>query len=359
MSARILHVLPHRGGGAETYIDMLERLPGFVHERVYLSAGRTPASGLASIPVRWPHAAARARRADLIHAHGDVAGTLAWPLFRARPAVLTTHGLHMLRRVRGPRRVAAERAMNVVVNASTAVICTSVAEQNELAALLTGSQRHKLRVIENGIDVPRAIGYSERMSVRSELGIGPDAVLGLFAGQLEARKAPLLAAKAAGRVNAAGIPFVLAVAGAGPLAPALRALAGAAVKPLGYRSDLPRLLGASDVFVQPSEREGISFALLEAMGHGLAVVAADGPGNPEVVGDAGLLVPAGDEDALVAAITRISSEPDLRASLQGRARVRIKERFSAARFLAATGEVYAQVLGDLTAPGRSFAGSPA
>lgn len=363
MSARVLHVLPHQGGGGETYIDMLERLSGFVHERSYLSAGRSPASALASVPVRWPRAAARARRADLVHVHGEVAGALAWPLLRARPGVLTTHGLHMLRRVDGPRRVAAEQAARTVTRACRAVICTSVAERDELAAVLPATQRHKLRVIQNGIDLPTAIGDPERSSVRSSvraaLGIDPDVVLGLFAGQLEARKAPLLAARAAERVNAAGVPFVLAVAGAGPLAMALEALAGAAVRPLGYRSDLPRLLGASDVFVLPSEREGISFALLEAMGHGLAVVAADGPGNPEVVGDAGLLVPAGDEDALVTAFTRLTADPDLRAALQDRARRRIEEGFTAERFLAATGEVYAQVLGDVRAPGRSFAGSSA
>lgn len=352
-------MLPHRGGGGETYVDMLERLPGFDHQRAYLSAGRTPASGLASIPLGWPRTAGRARHADLIHAHGDVAAALVWPLLRARPAVLTTHGLHMLRRLRGPRRRAAERAMRIVVGACAAVICTSAAEREELAPLLPAPDRQKLRVIENGIDLPLPISESERTAVRSELGINPGAVLGLFAGQLEPRKAPVLAARAAERVNAAGVPFVLALAGAGPLARAVGAHTGPAVLSLGYRSDLPRLLGAADVFVQPSEREGISFALLEAMGHDLAVVATDGPGNPEVVGDAGLLVPAGDEDALVAALTRIGSDAALRASLQRLARARVEARFGAERFLAATGQVYAQVLGVVMGPGRSPAGSSA
>ena len=275
MTPRVLHVLPHRGGGGETYIDILERLPGLAHERVYLSAGRTPASGLASIPLRWPGATVRAQRANLIHAHGDVASTLVWPLLRAHRAVVTTHGLHMLRRVQGARRTAAQSAMKAVVRASNAVICTSVAERDELGQLLPESDRAKLRVIENGIDIPVPIEDCERASIRAELGIGADVVLGLFAGQLEARKAPLLAAIAAKRVRSAGIPFVLAIAGAGPQTADLQALAGEAVSLLGYRSDLPKLLSAADVFVQTSEREGISFALLEAMGHGLAIVAAD------------------------------------------------------------------------------------
>ncbi len=99
---RILHVLPHPGGGAETYIGMLERLPGFTHQRFYLSSGRSPARALTSIPARWPRLAARVRATDLVHTHGDVASTIALPLVRERPAVVTTHGLHLVRRAQGP-----------------------------------------------------------------------------------------------------------------------------------------------------------------------------------------------------------------------------------------------------------------
>ena len=84
MPARVLHVLPHRGGGAESYIDMLERAPGFVHERFYLSSGRTPAEALASVPFRWPRLAARLRAVDLVHCHGDAASTISLPLLAVR-----------------------------------------------------------------------------------------------------------------------------------------------------------------------------------------------------------------------------------------------------------------------------------
>ena len=100
---RVLHILPHRGGGAETYIDILERLPGFEHARAPLSAGPSPAAAAASIPVRWPRAARAATRADLVHVHGDVTAILALVLLRGRPAVFTTHGLHLLRRAEGAR----------------------------------------------------------------------------------------------------------------------------------------------------------------------------------------------------------------------------------------------------------------
>jgi glycosyltransferase involved in cell wall biosynthesis len=359
MTVKVLHILSHAGGGGEKYIDMLERLPGLEHTRCYLSAGRTPASALASMPLRWPKAASRARGAGVVHTHGDVASAIALPLLRSRPAVVTTHGLHMLRRVEGPRRALGKRAARAVVRGSRAVICTSAAELDELTPLLRASERQKLRVIRNGIDLPPEADERQRMVTRAELGVSPETVLALFAGQLESRKAPLLAAAAAARIHASGLAFVLGVAGEGPQGQQLEAMAGESLRILGYRRDIDRLLDAADVFVQPSKREGISFALLEAMGHGLPVVAAEGPGNPEAVGDAGLLVPADDLDALVGALTKLTSEPGLRASLGARARSRVSERFGAEQFLAASLEVYHQLIGVLKAPGRSCAGSPA
>src|SRR5437588_1145526 len=100
---RVLHVLPHQGGGAETYIDMLERLPDLEHRRFFLSSGRTPSSAVFSVPLRWPRLAGAARAADVIHCHGDVASVITLPILRMRPATITSQGLHLLRRVEGAR----------------------------------------------------------------------------------------------------------------------------------------------------------------------------------------------------------------------------------------------------------------
>ena len=75
----------------------------------------------------------------------------------------------------------------------------------------------------------------------------------------------------------AGAPFVLLVAGDGPLA---GALAGERVRMLGQRDDVPALLAAADILVLPSAREGLSFALLEAMAAGLALSSPTGRAMP-------------------------------------------------------------------------------
>lgn len=89
-------------------------------------------------------------------------------------------------------------------------------------------------------------------------------------------------------------------------------------------ADLPSLYSLASVFAFPSWYEGFGVPVLEAMACGTPVVAADNSSLPEVVGDAGLLVPAGDSDALAAALESLLRDKDLRSQLvaagQGRAR---------------------------------------
>ncbi|HWC28393.1 MAG TPA: glycosyltransferase family 4 protein [Solirubrobacteraceae bacterium] len=341
---RVLHVLPHRGGGAETYIDVLAAIGGFEHDRIALSAGRSPASAAASLPLRWPRVAHAARRADLVHAHGDVAAALALPLLAARPSVATTHGLHFLRRAAGPWRSLAERALRAVVRATARTLCTSQAERDELAALVGPQLARRLAVVHNGVELAPPPDAAERAAIRAELALADGDVAALFLGELHERKAPLVAVAAARAAAQAGAPVVLLVAGDGPQAAALRAQAGPAVRALGFRADPTRLLAAADVFVLPSTREGLSFALLEAMAAGLALVVSDGAGNPEAVGDAGVVVPAGDSAALAAALERLARDGDERRRLGAAARERARTHFSRARMLDGVAAAYAAAL---------------
>jgi glycosyltransferase involved in cell wall biosynthesis len=77
------------------------------------------------------------------------------------------------------------------------------------------------------------------------------------------------------------------------------------------------LLATSDVLVLPSHHEGVPMAILEAMTHGLPVIATPVGGIPDVIrhGREGLLVEVGNRGALTAALARMVAEPGLRASL--------------------------------------------
>ncbi len=332
---RVLHLLPHRGGGAETYLDLLERLDGIAHLRRPLADARTPLAAGPSILRRWPGAARAAGRADVVHAHGDVAAALTLPLLRARPSVWTTHGLHALRRAEGPAGAAMAAAARAAVAATAVTLCCSTAERDELAALVRPDLHDRLRVVPNGVDPALPTTAAARAAARGALDLREDERVALFLGELEERKGPLTAARGA---LAAGV--TLLVAGDGPQRAELEALAAAAdgarrpVRVLGFRRDVDTLLAAADLFVLPSEREGISFAVLEAMAHGLAMVVSDGAGNPEAVGEAGVVVGVRDEAGWARAL---AAAP---ATLGPAARERVQAVFPVSRLLDGVAAAY-------------------
>lgn len=102
--------------------------------------------------------------------------------------------------------------------------------------------------------------------------------------------------------------------------------------------ELRHLYASSAIAVVPSEYEGFGLPAGEAMACGVPVVSTDGGALPEVVGDAGLIVPARDPAALAQAIARLLDDDALRAELGVLGRQRVLERFSwaeAARTLTA------------------------
>ncbi len=143
------------------------------------------------------------------------------------------------------------------------------------------------------------------------------------------------------------MPIVLLFAGDGPLRGELEARAdqSPALRVMGFQSDTRPLLAAADFFVLPSRREGLSFALLEAMSAGLAPVVSDAPGNPDAVGDSGIVVRQGDTEGFRAAFERLALDTAGREQLSERARRRVADRFSRDTMIEETREVYGDVLG--------------
>ncbi|MGI9146227.1 MAG: glycosyltransferase family 4 protein [Chloroflexota bacterium] len=103
--------------------------------------------------------------------------------------------------------------------------------------------------------------------------------------------------------------------------------------PVSY-PDMPAVLKALDVLVLPSvtilpqHREQFGRVLIEAMAAGVPVVGSSSGAIPEVIGDAGLVVPERDSRALAQAIQRVLTEPGLRNGLVERGRVRVRAHFA-------------------------------
>lgn len=113
-----------------------------------------------------------------------------------------------------------------------------------------------------------------------------------------------------------------------PLPPAL----AGRVLALGERHDVDRLLRGLDIFVLASLfGEGLPNVVGEAMSTGLPCVVTDVGDSQDLLGDGGLAVPRGDTEALVRALTAITTMlPEERAALGARGRARIEEHFTLA-----------------------------
>ena len=127
----------------------------------------------------------------------------------------------------------------------------------------------------------------------------------------------------------------LHVIGDGPYRETLEELARRTGRPVvfhGWIENLSErfneLMGEASVFAFPSAAENFPVCLLEAMAFELPIVTSRGTGCEAVVGDAGLLVPPGDVDALTEALGRLVRSPALRTELGRAARRRLEDNFT-------------------------------
>ena len=198
----------------------------------------------------------------------------------------------------------------------------------------------KIIVIPNGVDVGSDC-RRDRMARRSgeTLDGGREEVLGngrrvTFVGRLVPQKGVDVLLQSAATWLPLFPDAVLQIVGDGPQKPRLTNLAvrlgiDGRVVWLGYRSDVPSILRATDLFVLPSRWEGMPNALLEAMAAGCPVVASDVEGVAETLGDQcrEQLVPPGDPAALSRAVVRMLSDPGHAAELGNRNLRRATEHF--------------------------------
>lgn len=342
----VLHILPHRGGGGETYVQALEAVHGYRMTREFLA----PSARIQLSAPRIVSGVVRVNRGashyDLVHVHGEIAGTLSLPALARNPSVLTLHGLNLVRRVAGPLAAAARANLRAIIGAADRVICVTHAELVEIEAV-DPSLGAKCAVIPNGVELPPPASATERKETRTALGIGDETVLALWVGTLEKPKQPHVAVRAAIACARRDVPLHLAIVGAGPLRQEAELAAAentSVVSFLGHRDDVRSLLAAADVFVLSSLREGLPFSLLEAMASGLPSVVAAGGRMEDVVGGAGIAVQPGDVSGLTDALAALAMGPALRARLARTARARAADEFGVAQMRARTREVYERVL---------------
>ncbi len=291
----------------------------------------------------------RRHRADVVHTHlftadsyGRVAARLA-----GVPAVFST--VHNIAPAgAGPLRGVVSR---ILARFTTAIVGCSD-EVSQALIQRDGLEPARVRSIPNGIDLMR-FGQASGEGVREEFKLpGTRRLIGVV-GRLHEQKGhdDLLRALASLPQPLRGNLSCLII-GTGELEAELRrrveelGLADCVVF-TGMRTDVPRLVAALDAFVMPSRWEGLPIALLEAMATSRAVLCTRVGGIPDVVVHAtnGLLVDAGDVDALRSGIETLLADPGFAQRLGRQARATVIERFDVSRTAAAYNELHCAALG--------------
>jgi glycosyltransferase involved in cell wall biosynthesis len=189
---------------------------------------------------------------------------------------------------------------------------------------------HSPHVVDNAFFAAAAAAHQTvdgRAAARAGFGLGVSDFVVLFAGKLEARKRPLDAVRAVARLGAGAS---LLVAGDGPLAADCRREAArldvrAVWAGFTNQREMGKVYGIADCLVLPSDRlESWGLVVNEAMATGLPAVVSDRAGcAPDLVdAETGAVVPAGDVEAIAAALIRIRAA-GREADYAGRCRTRV------------------------------------
>ena len=271
----------------------------------------------------------RELRPDLVHAkliRAQLVARVAARLAGRLPVLTTWECLSYSSKMyvelgrRGPYLRAVTRALDAttgITDRHFIAVSKQVAEYN---AKKLGVSASRVSVVYNAIEPDRIVDFDEEelASVRRGLDVGSGPLL-LSVGRLVGQKRHDVTIAAMPRILERHPTATLLIAGGGSLESDLQkqivALGvGANVRLLGARKDVPALLKLADLFVFPSDYEGLGIALMEALAAGLPVAASHIPTSIEVAEGAGSVryFEPGDSRGLAEAV--IDTLSDLRAS---------------------------------------------
>lgn len=272
------------------------------------------------------HVAQHAEHYDIVHCHSVGAGAFGRLMKRrASATILQMHGIEWQRsRWNGIGRGVLKTLEWVSLHSHDAYTAVSQVQCD----FYSKHSNKQMVLIPTGADIHPAPPPSEIL----EMGLEPDRYV-LFASRLVQEKGAHYLISAF-RAMHTDLKLVVAgdANGVDAYKASLHALA-AGDKRIVFAGmvegvKLAELFSHATVYVQPSEIEGLSIALLEAMSYGRCCLTSDIPENREAIGDTGFTFKSGSSDALKAGLEYLISRPDIREETGGRACQRVKSYFS-------------------------------
>jgi glycosyltransferase involved in cell wall biosynthesis len=255
-------------------------------------------------------------RPDVLHLHSSKAGALgrgaAVALGHRRPVVIyTPHDFAFLAQPGKLNRCGYWCAERALIPLTDRLVAVSESEGRDAARLGAG---RRVVVIPNGVSEPTQPAL-RLWKKGGGLRVG-------WLGRLAWQKDPLAAVKASFVLSRLGVGHEMLMGGDGPdrggVVAAIRSLrVEGHIRLLGVVGETAAFHAGVDLLLTTSRSEGLSYAVLDAMAHGVPVVGFDVAGVRDLVrhGVTGLLAPAGDAGALAAHMARLARDPALRQEL--------------------------------------------
>lgn len=288
---------------------------------------------------------------QLIHAHGSrAASNMLWTIDKLKlPMIYTVHGwsfhqdqnpfIHYLRAL----------SEKLICSKSKQVICVS--ESNRQSGIKSFGLKNNCQVIENGINLAKFNADRQLADIRKELGIPQEEFIIGFVGRITLQKAPY--------------DFIDGVVAAHSINPQIKGLLvgegdmkaeitdyinkngwSKCFYQSDFRTDIPEVLHAMNIFCLPSLWEGLSIALLEAMAMKKAIVVTPTDGTREIIKDNenGTIVPYHSPMQLSNAFIEYEKHPERIKEHGINALNIIKQRFNSLRVSQAVTCIYQQTL---------------
>ncbi len=290
-------------------------------------------------------------RFDVVHTHSAKAGAIGRLAARRAglPVVHTMHGFpfhDFQSRARRAVYIDIERRLGRITDVFLAVGSTVAADAIRLGLV----EPARVRVVPSSVDTAIPLtDAASRAEARRLLGLSPQATVVGTVGRVDYQKAPEHFVEAARLVRTPGVQFVWIGSGTSMDAVRRQIARGGlvdSVRFVGERQDVPRLLGAFDLFAMSSRYEGIPCALVEAMLAGVPAVATAVNGVPEVVvpGQTGMLARAGDPAGLAKVIDYALEHPEQAGRWALAARELVATRWAPAELAAILEPAYADAI---------------
>jgi glycosyltransferase involved in cell wall biosynthesis len=216
-----------------------------------------------------------------------------------------------------------------------------------------GVPGERIECVHSGIDLAKITDAPERTAeLRAELGVPDGHVLIGNVAHMADHKGQRYLIEAAPAILAERPETTFAIVGKGELRDDLAERAerlGLKERVLfpGFRTDVPSLLKAFDLFVMPSHMEGLGTSVLDAMAAGTPVVGTEAGGMPEAIEDGvtGIVCPIRDAGAIAAGVLRLLADPAEATRMAEAAAARVRERFSTDSMVEGTIRVYRRLSG--------------